>query len=531
MIQSFRQRLLRQFILLSVSLGIPLLICLIVLSSMVPRARISTLSQATAAQISESLSTNLGLELISLNPGYSIQGHKLQTQPMFLQIASKAKDALVKRTRNEYFKELLQDHIANEIQLIMISADMSAGSLVGTVVAALDSQQIGDTFNYALYDDSQISPTSTQVNIGDEGDRWTAFSPVFNLNQETVAMVVVHSDAGLITWLDWSGVAFAFVLVASVIGLSIYFASKVSSRIHHPIKSLHEGMLELASGHLGVKVASHQTGDEFDDLIRHFNQTSQQLKERMTMLNAMEMAAEIQSKLLPDDIPEIHRYDMSATLQYAELAGGDYYDFILLTDQDAKNKKWLLVVGDVTGHGVSAALLVAWLRATVRLLARECGGALALLCRRLNASMLQDMNTGKFVTLFLAIVESDNNKLNWLSAGHDPALLYSSQSSSSQSLDATGPPVGVVADANWHQGDEIELNDDDVMLVMTDGLQDAKNPAGQRLGSQAINQVMKSNLVKSAQGMQQSLIERMDVHRTGANLADDVTLMIIKRLP
>lgn len=531
MIQSFRQRLLKQFILLSVSLGIPLLICLIVLSSMVPRARISTLSQATAAQISENLSTNVGLELISLNPGYSVQGHKLQTQPMFVQIASKAKDALVKRTRNEYFRELLRDHIAHEIQLVMISADMSAESLVGTVVAALDSDKIGDTFNYALYEDEQITPSSSQVNIGTYGDKWTAFSPVFNLNQETVAMVVVHSDAGLINWLDWSGVAFAFVLVGSVIGLSIYFASKVSRRIYHPIKSLHEGMLELASGHLGVKVASHQTGDEFDDLIRHFNQTSQQLKERMTMLNAMEMAAEIQSKLLPDEIPEIHRYDLSATLQYAELAGGDYYDFILLTDENAANKKWLLVVGDVTGHGVSAALLVAWLRATVRLLARECGGALALLSRRLNASMLQDMNTGKFVTLFFAIVESDNNKLNWLSAGHDPARLYTGQLEAPKLLDATGPPIGVVADASWHQGDEIVFNDDDVLLIMTDGLQDAKNPTGQRLGADAIDQCMKSNQVKSAKGAQQALIERMDVHRTGANLADDVTLMIVKRQP
>ena len=180
MIQSFRQRLLKQFVLLSVSLGIPLLICLIVLSSMVPRARIGTLSQATAAQIAESLTTNLGLNLISLNPSYSIQGHKLQTQPVFIKIASKAKEALVKRTQSETIRNLLQDSIAYEIQLIVIAADMAETSQVGTVISSLDSQQIGDTFNYALYDDTDISAQATQVTTGSYGGKWTAFAPVFD---------------------------------------------------------------------------------------------------------------------------------------------------------------------------------------------------------------------------------------------------------------------------------------------------------------------------------------------------------------
>lgn len=498
---------------------------------MVPRARISTLSQATAAHIAESLSTNLGLNLISLNPGYSLQGHKLQTQPMFLQIASKAKEALVKRSQSETIRALFEDSIAYQIQLIIISAEMAEGSQVGTVVSALDSEQIGDTFNYALYEDINISPNTTGVEIGYHGKVWTAFAPVFNNQQQTVAMVAVHSDGSLVTWLNWSGVVFAFLLVGAVIGLSIYFASKVSERIHNPIKSLHDGMLELASGNLGVKVESHQTGDEFDDLIRHFNQTSQQLKERMSMINSMEMAAEIQRRLLPDDIPEIHRYDMSASLQYAELAGGDYYDFILLDSRNSSCKKWLLVVGDVTGHGVSAALLVTWLRATVRLLARECGDALSLLCNRLNASMLQDMSTGKFVTLFFAVIESNSNKMNWLSAGHDPARLYTGRARAPKKLEATGPPIGVVADANWHQGDEVQLNDDNVLLIMTDGLQDAKNQQGKRLGIEVVDQSVQGNLAKTSEGIRQTLVERMDVHRAGTNLADDVTLLLLKRLP
>lgn len=535
MVQNFRQRLLKQFILLSVSLGIPLLVCLIVLSSMVPRARIGTLSQATAAQIAETMSTNLALNRISLNPQFSIEGHRLQTQPVFFPIANKARDALVRRTENAYFREILEDFIAKEIQLIMIPAELGDSSQSGIVVAALDSQQIGATFNYDHYDDELIHPLSSRANLGshdsESGNRWTAFAPVFDTRDQTVAMVVVHSDATLITRLDWSGGLFAFLLVAAVIGLSIYFASRVSKRIHHPIKTLHDGMLELASGNLGVTLSSPNTGDEFDDLIRHFNKTSLQLKERLSMLNAMEMAAEIQAKLLPSEYPEIRHYEIAASLNYAELAGGDYYDFILLASESDTNKKWIMVVGDVTGHGVSAALLVAWLRATIRVLAREYKDDLVSLVDKLNASMLQDMNTGKFVTLFFAIVESKSNQINWLSAGHDPVRLYSDKESAPQLLEASGPPVGVVTSANWLANEPVELDDHMVLLVLTDGLQDAKDEEGQRLGIESIDRSVSVNLNKSAKGIQQALVERMDVHRAGAKLADDVTLLVIKRIP
>ena len=145
--------------------------------------------------------------------------------------------------------------------------------------------------------------------------------------------------------------------------------------------------------------------------------------------------------------------------------------------------------------------------------------------------MLQDMSTGKFVTLFLAVIESNTDKMNWLSAGHDPARLYTTKARKPEELEATGPPIGVVADASWHQGDEIRLDDEDMLLIMTDGLQDARNPQGNRLGIEAVDNTVKSNLSKSADGIRQTLLERMDVHRAGTHLADDVTLMMLKRLP
>jgi sigma-B regulation protein RsbU (phosphoserine phosphatase) len=536
MIQSFRQRLFKQFILLSVSLGIPLLICLVVLGSMVPRARIGTVSLATAAQIAEVLTTNLALRKITLNPNFSVEGHKLQTQPVFYPIASKTRDALVRRSGEDFVRQLLEEYIATEIQLVITPKSPEGSALspqLGTIIAALNTEQLGQSFNYAVYEDEDISASLSEARTGNQGaggdDKWSAFAPVFDKQEQTVAMVVVHSDATMISRLDLVGALAAFILVGSVIGLSIYFASRMAWRIHHPIKSLHDGMLELANGNLDVKLTSYNTGDEFDDLIRHFNHTSQQLKERMSMIHSMEMAAEIQAKLLPKEYPDIRQYDLAASLNYAELAGGDYYDFIYLKSEKSDSQKWILVVGDVTGHGVSAALLVAWLRATIRVLARECNEDLVRLVEKLNATMLQDMNTGKFVTLFFAIVDESSNKINWLSAGHDPVHLFRAGSEECELLKAGGPPVGVIASADWQSAEPLELNPQDTLLILTDGLQDAKNPKGKRLGIEAVDDCLRQNLSKTAKGIQQSLLELLDKHRMGTKLADDVTLLVVKR--
>lgn len=537
MIQNFRQRLFKHFILLSVSLGIPLLACLVVLGSMVPRAHIETISLATAAQIAERLTTNVALDRISLNPNFSIEGHRLQTQPVFFPVASKTREALVKRMGSSFSRYLLEKYIATDIQLVMIPASFEGieNQQKAIIIAALDASQLGKQFDYGVYEDDDIGAQIQDARIANQGSKgtglWSAFAPVFNKKQQTVAMVVVHSDASMINKLDWAGAFFAFMLVASVIGLSVYFASRMARRIHHPIKALHEGMLELAKGNFDIKLAPSHTGDEFDDLIRHFNNTSAQLKDRLNMLNSMQMAAEIQAKLLPQEYPDLNNYALAASLNYAELAGGDYYDFILIPADKGAGNSWLLVVGDVTGHGVSAALLVAWLRATVRLLARECKEDLVSLVERLNASMLQDMNTGKFVTLFFAIVDDESNKLICLSAGHDPVRLYRAANGKTELLEANGPPVGVVSSALWQGVSCCEMQPNDTLLILTDGLQDAKDTEGKRLGVEAVDKCMLTNLNQAPEMMQQSLLDMMNFHRRGRELADDVTLLLVKYNP
>ena len=535
MAKNFKQRLLRHFTLLNLALGLPLLLCIYALGSSIPRTIIDMANITTAANIAENLSTNLALGRITLNAKYSSQGHQLQTQPVFYPLASKAREALVKRVRNNLLKQLFEWHIATNIQLILSPESAPSETqpqFYGTVVAALDNQQIGQSFQYLLYDDdnihSRLKTTITGQNNTGEVRYRSGFAPVFNANGESVAMVVVHSDASIVTRFNIYSGLFTLLLVATMVGLSLFFATKIAGHLHTPIKELHDGMVAFSKGDFSVILSSPHTGDEMDGLIQHFNNTSEQLHERLQMLQAMEMAAEIQTKLLPSEMPEIHRYDIAVSLQYAELAGGDYYDFIHLAFTDQVSSKWLMVIGDVTGHGVSAALLVAWLRATVRAHARDCHDNLQQLIAKLNASMLQDMNTGKFVTLFLAVVDANSNQISWISAGHDPARLYKEGQPISL-LEACGPPVGVITNAQWNRPPLLTLTDNDRLLIVTDGLQDAKDANGSRLGIEPVDARLKGAMKVSAKSIKQQLTDDLNQHVQQTPLADDVTFMVIKR--
>lgn len=529
MAHTFQQRLFRQFVLISVLLGLPLLGCIVVLGTQVPRAHIASVSLATAANIAEAMSTNLALNRITLNPAFSVEGHVRQTQSVFYPIASKAREALLRRTDSDFIRELLTEYIATDIQLLLSPSDQQSR---GQIVAALNKEQIGEWLEYAGYQDNDVSAKMDVLEFGyfklDGTRQWSALAPVFDRDNNTVALVAVHSQSGTIIRMNLLSAFFLVLLIAGMITLSVYFASRTSKRIQNPIKTLHNGMLALSEGNLDVSLSPHHTGDELDDLIRHFNRTSHQLREHMAMLQSMEMAAEIQSKLLPAEMPEIRHYDLSAALRYAELAGGDYYDLIPLSSADSQTDKWLLVIADVTGHGISAALLVAWLRASVRTLARECQDDLPLLFSKLNSNLFRDMQTGKFVTLFCMIVTPGQPTVSWLSAGHDPVHVFRSENDKIELLEAMGPPIGVVPQDLWERAQTLDLHKSDLMLLATDGLQDTQNAKGHRLGIEAVRTCARGNKQRSCAAISEALLDLVDRHRGQTKLADDVTLMLVK---
>ena len=191
--------------------------------------------------------------------------------------------------------------------------------------------------------------------------------------------------------------------------------------------------------------------------------------ERARLEKSLEIAAEIQSGLMPKAPPQRDGYDLFGWYRSAEHASGDFYDFV-----QSKAGGVAAVVGDVTGHGVGPALITATAQASLRAYARilDDHGAVVTL---LNSALSQRVDDGIFLTLFMVQLD-DDGKVSILNAGHTPPLLWRSSAKSIESIAADGPALGLMDDMQYAVGEPIQMEPGDVLLAFTAGLVEARHP-------------------------------------------------------
>ena len=184
-------------------------------------------------------------------------------------------------------------------------------------------------------------------------------------------------------------------------------------------------------------------------------------------------AFEIQSSLLPRTIPQIAGLEISCAWQPARTVSGDYFDVIPLSDT-----RIALCLADVSGKGISAALITANLQATLRAFARDETSP-AHLCHRLNQVLVPSLPTGRFVTLVYAILDRKNMLLTYELAGHNPPLLL--RGPDVIALPGSGPVLGILPGAVFADH-AVQLRPGDRLILSTDGITEAFNPAGEEFG-------------------------------------------------
>lgn len=191
--------------------------------------------------------------------------------------------------------------------------------------------------------------------------------------------------------------------------------------------------------------------------------------ERARLERSLEIAAEIQSGLMPKSPPSIGGFDLFGWYRSAEHASGDFYDFVR-----TKGGGVAAVVGDVTGHGVGPALVTATAQASLRSYARvlEDPGAVVTM---LNNDLSERMDDGMFLTLFVADLES-NGDVRVLNAGHTPPLIWRAATSTIETVESDGPALGLMDDMEYSVRAPIHLEKDDLLLAFTDGLVEARHP-------------------------------------------------------
>jgi sigma-B regulation protein RsbU (phosphoserine phosphatase) len=267
-------------------------------------------------------------------------------------------------------------------------------------------------------------------------------------------------------------------------------------------------------------------------LIRFYATTRSRLEQRNSQLQEkveaeqrilrlheqdFERAREIQEALMPKQLPQIRGCQLAANCQPARIVGGDYYDAIRLGESSIA-----IVIGDVSGKGMAAALLMSNLQAIVRAFA-HAGLEPQALCAKANQLIAATAASGKYITFFYAVVDIVRMRLDYCNAGHNPPMLKHSDGTI-ETLGEGGPVLGVFPNA-CYMGGTAELRPDDCLVLFTDGITEAMNATDEEFGEQRLMALLNQRS-GSADEYRKQIVAAVTRFSNGA-FHDDATVLVM----
>ncbi|HEY6333389.1 MAG TPA: SpoIIE family protein phosphatase [Blastocatellia bacterium] len=244
--------------------------------------------------------------------------------------------------------------------------------------------------------------------------------------------------------------------------------------------------------------------------------------EKRRMEEELKVASEIQLRLQPVAPPQVEGFDMTGVSFPCREIGGDYYDFV----QSRKDSQLAIALGDVSGKGTGAALLMSSLHAAVR--AQSLTPAtIHEIMEEINRYLYENSPPNKYATLFYGKLDPKLGLLTYSNGGHNPPLLVR-QSGDVIHLDIGGRPVGLMPASTYSEG-QVELFPGDVLVIYSDGITESVNEAGEEFGEERLLESVQKNLSRSAAGLRDRIEESLSRFVGTAPPIDDMTLMIVKR--
>jgi serine phosphatase RsbU (regulator of sigma subunit) len=242
------------------------------------------------------------------------------------------------------------------------------------------------------------------------------------------------------------------------------------------------------------------------------------------MAQELAFAGQIQASFLPDEVPAVEGWGIAASLTPARQTSGDFYDFIPLDDG-----KLGLVVADVADKGTGAALYMALSRTLIRTHAMQLPDDPAETLRLANERILADTRANQFVTVFYGVLNLVSGEMIYCSAGHNPAfIIRAADHQKHESYIRTGPPMGIFGDLVWESG-RLQVDIDDILLIYSDGVNEAQDEAEEFYGYDRLMAIPKSNGMKTAAEIHDAIVGDLRAFVGRAPQFDDITLMILKR--
>ena len=243
--------------------------------------------------------------------------------------------------------------------------------------------------------------------------------------------------------------------------------------------------------------------------------------QRERMEHELELATEIQQRFQPSAPPTVDGYEFQGISFSCYEIGGDYYDFIPRHDG-----RMLVALGDVSGKGTAAALLMSSLHAAIHAQV-SAKSSLEETILSVNQYLADNTPANRFVTLFVAELEPSNGVLKYINAGHNPPLIGRADGSVAQ-LSSGGFPLGIIPGAEFEVG-ETQLHPGEALVVYSDGVSEANNIRDEEFGMERLSEVVRKNLKSSAAGMRDKVESALSAFTQTAPANDDITLVIVKR--
>ena len=248
----------------------------------------------------------------------------------------------------------------------------------------------------------------------------------------------------------------------------------------------------------------------------------QELIEKEKIRREFEIAAQVQDKLFPQEKPGIENLDYFGICKPAEAVGGDYFDYFKI-----RNDEIVFAIGDIAGHGLSSALLMAGLVGFVRSNATIYRDKLNEFMNKINKLMCNSTDGSKFATFFYSIYNETDKSLKFINAGHNPPLLYRMKTNTFSELKTNGFIIGAVPDIKYNEVSE-SLQEKDILVFYTDGITEAFNLKDELYGTERMKEVINNNINLNAKEICNEILNSVNKYSIGKEQADDMTLLVIK---
>jgi sigma-B regulation protein RsbU (phosphoserine phosphatase) len=363
------------------------------------------------------------------------------------------------------------------------------------------------------------------------GDTWIFYTPIASTGWN----LAILKSAGELTGPLREQIGIMLLGLTLTIVLIFILVWVISSRLTRPIKLLEAAVSDVARGKLDTHIENIRSLDELGRLSIGFNRMLKNLKKQIDIQSQQataqklverewQMARETQRSLLPTEFPPFpdrREFDLYAVNQPANHVAGDFFDFFLINP-----KTLIFIIADVSGKGMSAALVMAVTRTIVRDLAQS-GKSPADILFETNERLRESQKGAAFVTIFLGCYNIGSGRIIYANGGHMPPFLIGKNGTVSSVGEATGTIVGMLENQEYRNA-ELRLQPGETLMLYTDGFSEARSRAGEFYGSARIKTFLQNHAQSSTSILCESAIREISTFQN-QHLADDITLLALRR--